>query len=361
MLEDETLAQLRVHTVEPKWWNAKSIVIYCGMTPEVWADPSTITGIGGSEEAVIHLSREFVKMGYDVTVFNNCAEMAGVYNGVTYRSIFEFNPRDFYNILISWRKNIFSGIQAKKRIVWYHDVPIQDTFCTKEEIDSFDRLVVLSNFHRTLFPKVPDEKIFVSTNGINPSDFVDLNVNRQKNRIIYASSYDRGLEVLLDGWKEIKTAVPDAELHIFYGWNSFDGFRKAGYDTNLSFKDSIEQKMKQDGIFHHGRVGHKELVKEYAKSEYYAYPCTFEEINCIALTKGTATGCKVITSDYASVGERNKHGLQCKVSEFTNTLISVLNGDTVAEPCKDIQKYLEENSWLTVANDWKKELFKVNR
>jgi len=54
-------------------------------------------------------------------------------------------------------------------------------------------------------------------------------VVRQQNRIIYASSYDRGLESVLRNWKEVKTAVPNAELHIFYGWNTYDRYMKDGY------------------------------------------------------------------------------------------------------------------------------------
>jgi len=47
---------------------------------------------------------------------------------------------------------------------------------------------------------------------------------RHKHWVIYTSSYDRGLEHLLKMWPDVKKAVPDAELHIFYGWIYLSAF-----------------------------------------------------------------------------------------------------------------------------------------
>ena len=45
-------------------------------------------GLGGSESAVILMSRELVKLGFEVTVFNNCLDSTnsspGIYDGVRY-------------------------------------------------------------------------------------------------------------------------------------------------------------------------------------------------------------------------------------------------------------------------------------
>ena len=43
-----------------------------------------------------------------------------------------------------------------------------------------------------------------------------------KFKMLYASSYDRGLQYLLEMWSDIKKRIPEAELHIAYGWNLFD-------------------------------------------------------------------------------------------------------------------------------------------
>ncbi len=53
-------------------WENNSIVIYSNLPFHVedWAPPSIEKYIGGSQEAVIYLSQELVKLGYQVNVFN---------------------------------------------------------------------------------------------------------------------------------------------------------------------------------------------------------------------------------------------------------------------------------------------------
>ncbi|HEY9653910.1 MAG TPA: hypothetical protein V6C50_00320, partial [Crinalium sp.] len=86
-------------------WSDRSIVIYSSLPFHMgdWAPPSVLDGIGGSEEAVIYLSQELVKLGYEVTVFNPCSKLAGDYDGVSYRPQEQLNPDDQFNILIVHR------------------------------------------------------------------------------------------------------------------------------------------------------------------------------------------------------------------------------------------------------------------
>jgi len=49
------------------------------------------------------LSKQWVTLGYQVTIFNNCSAQEGNYDGVNYLSYDKFNPFDTYNILIIWR------------------------------------------------------------------------------------------------------------------------------------------------------------------------------------------------------------------------------------------------------------------
>lgn len=177
MMKDERMMQLKNMYAEPNKWDDKSVVIYCGPAWEDWAAPSVLTGIGGSEEAVVYLSKELNNLGYKVTVYCSCGLFAGVYGNVEYKEYFEFNPRDSFNILISWRHNIFvSEIRAKRRLIWLHDVPSADMF-PKEGINKFDKIIVLSQFHKSLLPDyIPEEKICLSSNGINMKDVPDYGI-----------------------------------------------------------------------------------------------------------------------------------------------------------------------------------------
>ena len=353
--QHDAICKARNTFMPPKEWSDKSVVLYCGHTWEPWSPKSVATGIGGSEEAAIHLSKELTKLGYEVTVYCDCGDDEGVHEGVTYKNSVMFNNRDKYNILISWRHNIFMfGIKAKNRIVWVHDLPLNMPF-DKESVESFEKIVVLSQYHASLLPDtIPKEKIFVSTNGIVPEDFAGLPKERNAKRIIYASSYNRGLETILDMWGEIRKVVTDAELHIYYGWNTYDRAVATGDVQDRGWKAQMLQKMQQEGVFEHGRIGHKELLKEYAKSGIWAYPCEYSgEINCIALTKAIGSGCIPVTNDAYVMKERNP--IAVTDDKFKRTLIKALQGE-VKFPIEDIGKYLADNSWETVAREWKENI-----
>lgn len=353
MEDNAYLINARNKMLPPKYWDQDSIVIYCGPVLDEWADPSVITGIGGSEEAVIYLSREFVKLGRKVYVYNGCGDMEGEYNGVTYINYQKFNPKDIFGTLISWRTSIFGfPIKAKKKLVWFHDV-----FPTKglpqSHVDNLDYVIVLSLFHRTLLPSfVPESKIVISSNGINPTDFMNYGVKREPHRCIYASSYDRGLEHLLTVWPDVRKAVPDAELHIFYGWNNIDKLIKTGDYHLLTFKNKMMPLINQPGVFENGRVGHIELIKEYQRSHVFSYPCSYEEISCIASMKAQLCGCVSVTTDFAALAETSKTGIKVKGKggtnneEYTQALINALNA-----PMKSSVDYTPI-TWKDVAETW---------
>ena len=109
-------------------WNSQSIVIYANFPFHVedWSPRSVNQGIGGSEEAVIYLSRELAKLGYEVTVFNQCGDMEGNYDGIEYQRADRFNPLDTFNILIfhrAWTQPMQMNVKARKTAIWMHDNP----------------------------------------------------------------------------------------------------------------------------------------------------------------------------------------------------------------------------------------------
>ncbi len=84
---------------------------------------------------------------------------------------------------------------------------------------------------------------------------------RNNYRIIWSSSYDRGLDILLKMWPDIKKAVPEAELHVFYGWQLFEFFYRNNPER-MAWMGKVNELMKQDGVTHHGRVPQHELKEE---------------------------------------------------------------------------------------------------
>lgn len=361
-LKSERVCLVRNHLAGVKRWDDKSIVFYCGNAWESWADCSVLGGIGGSEEAVIYLSREFVKLGYNVTIYNQCDDLRGIYNGIEYKNYFEFNPDDKFNVLIGWRNNIFKArkFNAKFSALWLHDVPMEDSF-TERTMGNMDKVIVLSQYHRSLLPSyIAEEKVLVSANGINLEDFKDYKLIRNSKRMIYTSSYDRGIQHLLQVWSEIKAEVPDAELHLFYGWDTYDKMMEKGMRPP-AFKQKMVELMKQDGITEHGRVGHKQLNKEFQKSGLWVYPSHFEEISCISAMKAQANGCIPVCTNYAALAETVKKGViiegNCKdqeiVKEFKESIIRILKDEETQESIRqELLCFKESFSWELVAQQW---------
>lgn len=190
---------------------------------------------------------------------------------------------------------------------------------------------------------------------------------RNLKRVIYTSSYDRGLEHLLRMWPDVKKSVPDAELHIFYGWQLFDRFYQNN-PSSMSWKNKMLEMMKHEGITEHGRVEQNKLVEEYEKSGIWAYPTHFGEINCISAIKAQAYGCEPVVVNYAALKETVQYGKKVDgdiydeetQEAFKNTLISELNTPISDEKRLEMQKWATDTfSWNQVIKTWDKEFREI--
>lgn len=365
LMEEPSMIGARNLFNQSKKWGGKSIAFYCGQAWEDWSPKSVDSGIGGSEEAVINMARELAKFGYEVTVFNSCGKDEGVYDGVNYLNHYKFNKNDEFNILIAWRCNLFKyGLKARKRILWIHDVP-EYILNDYDECAYTDLAIVLSDYHKSLMlEKLPEEKIYVSANGLDISLFNQI-VERNPYRLIYASSYDRGIEHLLKIWPDIKKEVPKVELHIFYGWDTYDKMYEDG-SVDGKLKERLVPLMSQDGVFEHGRVGHRQLAEEFLKSGIWVYPSHFPEISCITAMKAQVAGCIPVCTDYAALKETVKAGLlipgkadnQNVMFEYKMCLLELLKNPEEQERIRKIVIGKSNDfSWEKVALDWHSNMF----
>jgi len=339
----------------------RDIAIFCGATSEQWSPRNEKLGIGGSEEAVINVSREFVKLGANVTVYCNCGNQAGIYDDVAYVHYEEFDTFAEYDVLIGWRNPHFFTLplKANKKILWLHDVPNPEHF-SDEVLRNVDKIFVLSMWHRECLPDVPDDKFYITKNGVNLSYF-DKYRDEKKNphQLIYTSSPDRGLDVLLGMWKDIRSEIPDAELHVFYGWTVFDALRTK--PTEIAWRRKVQELMNQDGVVNHGRVGHEEIAQEMRKSGVWAYPTYFTEISCISAMKAQIAGCIPVCTDFAALAETVQYGEKIhgsiydgdNITQFKNKLIEVLKRPRDEKYITEMQEWAcTQYDWKNIANDW---------
>jgi glycosyltransferase involved in cell wall biosynthesis len=285
----------------------KSIAIFCGEAPEHWGPSSVKKGIGGSEEAVINMSKRLVALGWHVEVFCNAIE-TGVIDGVVWRDWATINT-NHYDVFVVWRAVSYfdSDINADKKYLWLHDLQEEEWYDDRI-LQRIDRIFCLSQFHRDTVPYIPDDKVWLTTNGIDIDHFSNDRTN-EPHRVIYASSPDRGLERVLDAWPKIKESVPEAELDVYYGFNkAFDA--RAELEPELKkWKEKMLTKLVQNGVTYHGMVSHQEIANAFSKAGIWAYPTPFGEISCITAMKAQASGAIPVVSRYSAINETVRHGI----------------------------------------------------
>lgn len=183
---------------------------------------------------------------------------------------------------------------------------------------------------------------------------------RDPKRIIYTSSYDRGLEHLLELWPKVREAVPDATLHIFYGFDLFDRFY-GNNPASMEWKAKLVEKFALPGVTEHGRVPQAELAGEYAKSGIWAYPTHFGEINCISAIKAQAHGCEPVVVNYAALAETVRFGRkvdgdiydQETKDEYLTQLIEALETPMSDDDRKKMMAWARETyAWDAIAKQW---------
>lgn len=299
--------------------SGKDITYYCGLTVHEWNPEMAKTkGIGGSEEAVINLSKEWAKQGYNVTVYNNCGPEQMICDGVIYKPFWEYNYRNKTDYTIIWRhpKLLDYELNTTKVYVDLHDVISAGEF-NEKRLEKVDKIFVKTEFHHSLFPKVPDSKIAVVPNGM---DFELFNQKIKKDRylLVNTSSPDRSMDVLPELFKRVKKEVPKARLAWAYGWEIFDNSNSSDKKMMI-WKKKIETDMKEAGIENLGRLSQKECAKLYLEGNILAYPTEFAEIDCITVKKAQACGCMPITTDFGALNESVQYGEKVHSMKNKNT------------------------------------------
>lgn len=165
---DARLRALRESVTEPKVWEDNSIVFLCGQGYEEWGPHTLDKGMGGSEEAVIYLSRALGELGYKVTIYGAVDNVLLDGENVRYVPWQEFNRQDQFNVFVAWRAPEFTEhVEAKIKIADVHDVLNKSSMKPYGDVTYF----VKSQYHRELYPELADEQFKVIGNGIKKEQF----------------------------------------------------------------------------------------------------------------------------------------------------------------------------------------------
>ena len=186
---------------------------------------------------------------------------------------------------------------------------------------------------------------------------------RDPHKVIWNMSPDRGLETLLDMWPQIRAAVPDATLHIFYG---IETWKKMGHNPDAVIR--IENKFAElalHGVTYRGRVPPDVLAREMLTAGCWFYPnWVFPEVSCVAAMEAQAAGLRVVSSDHAALAETVRWGivLAQHANMFFESAIAALTepgwvwpqeaATEDAGPAAQAKRAREAFSLDTLTDDW---------
>jgi glycosyltransferase involved in cell wall biosynthesis len=290
------------------------IVFYVGYSVEAW-NPETFgkTGLGGSETAVVEMSKRLAARGHRIRVFGDCvpheggASIEGTFDGVEYLHYGKFKDVSCDVLVSSRRPQAIdaAGLSFSKAVLWVHDVHCGDQL-TQDRAQRFDVIWTLSKWHKnyfaTQYPFLKDlpGKLVTTRNGIDLRRF-DSECKRDPRRAIYSSSPDRGLQLALEEWPKIRSEVPGAELHVFYGFENWEPFATEDQKKLIAYLRKLLTET--EGVTFHGRQPQNVLAEEFLRSGVWAYPTWFSETSCITAMEAQAAGLRIVTSPIAALVE----------------------------------------------------------
>jgi len=337
--------------------SAYDICYFTGITSIQW-DPED-TSLGGSEQAIVHLSSEWAKQGKRVAVYSLTPEKR--FNGVDYISGHKFPYESEHSVVILWRMSGVRGfepfrniVKAEKILLDLHDTFYDEYWSSIENcLPKVDLILFKSNFHCESFEKkyktkLDQTKYVVIPNGIRKDNFAtnSNSLKREPYRFCYCSCYTRGLmELLAYTWPIIFKSEPRSELHIYYGMFNI---------PDQEYKKAMTILLGQPGVIDHARQPMDVIIDEKWKSTFHLYITNNPmEIDCISVRESVATGCIPLISNYGVFSERT--GIHFKMPEKPLQGHYESYGKQIAGLMKNyelIKKYRAETLTKEVFLDW---------
>lgn len=293
--------------------------------------PENSKTYGGSEEMVIGLADSLQRSGHEVTVYFTPSR-SGILDMVMPSGV-RYVPLDAWDvstpsdlaIIVKFPEALDRPFMARATWLWTAD-PMNVLQLPEPRMKKLSGIVAISSWHRQELAQagLPEDKLLAFPLGV-PSDLLQrpTNADRDPHAIVYASSFDRGLERLLASWGAVKAAVPDASLHIWYGWDLFDRLT-IGNPAAASWKVAMDAKMAQPGVVVHPRTDGEDMTM-YQTAGVWAYPCIGGERFCLTAIKAQKFGAIPVVTPVMALHETVRHGIKCEQSDFAEQLIFALS------------------------------------
>ena len=285
--------------------NPRTVSIYLGPAgAEPWDPRDSVTrGLGGSETMAVRVATRLAERGWRVRVYANVTRKTVA--NVEYLPFYLWDPNDAVDVLIVSRAPGVARDEpnAARRILWLHDAEYPDLV---ENEDGWDAIVHVGGWQVDALwngtAKTGTAKVVIP-NAIPLDRYRDAerDFDERDPAVIYSSSPDRGLLELLDRWGEIRERVPDAKLHVAYGFTGTWRAMEPHSPGLAKLRREIEERLSLPGVIWHGTIGQEKLAELQQSSRVWAYPTDFPEVSCITAMEAQAAGLWIVATDRAEL------------------------------------------------------------
>ncbi|MGH7487567.1 MAG: glycosyltransferase family 4 protein, partial [bacterium] len=272
--------------------------------------------LGGTQSAICYLAAELARLGHAVTVANGSlapAESRGV-RFCNYSEILEPGSLNRFDAVVAISDAIGDALRRTLRvtvplILWSHfgaDERAVSGLDGPGEGEAWTGFAFVSNWQREQYERcfsIPRQKTRVLRNAVSPvfaaaPETEPWFLTLKAPTLVYTSSPNRGLDVLLRAFPTIRMVIPDATLRIF---SSMRIYQMSPEED--PFQDLYRHAGAMDGVEYVGPVGQAQLAQELSGAAALAYPSTVPESACIVALEAMAMGAAVITTRLGALPE----------------------------------------------------------
>jgi glycosyltransferase involved in cell wall biosynthesis len=341
--------------------------------------------MGGSQSALCYLAEALAKQGHDVFLLNNTSK-AGMSCGVMHFPLSTVP----HQLLRSLDVLIVQNLAGEGRhirpllgektclVLWIehaHDQPAVQALQNPLERDIYDAIVFVSEWQRNKFYQnfgIDSACSYIICNAIGPgfcglfSPDDPILLRKSKPPIIaYTSTPFRGLDLLLDVFPNIRSAVPGTRLKVF---SSMKVYQVAEADDESEYNQLYHLCRTTEGVEYVGSLSQPDLARELQSVTVLTYSNTFAETSCIAVMEAMASGCWVVTSDLGALPETTAGFARLIPIEgdwevyknlFIEETIRVLTACTATDPTaaethlrRQVEYVNREYNWSVRAREW---------
>ncbi len=283
----------------------------------------------GAETALINISTTLNKLGYEITIINNCPKNE-VIDNIRWININNLSQKLTFDISISNNDcNFFDLIDSKKKILFSHSVQKFEKFLRKKQFISYikhkPKLALLGEYHksqRSLFSRIFG--YFFLDYGVD-HQFLNKDLEEfsqiDQNLALFTSRPDRNLDLLINIWKN--------KIH-------------PNFTSGKLLVTPSEYKINSHNIYFRELSDRKYLINDMLKARLLLLPGHKAELFCLAAEEGRELCLPIITLGIGSLSERVIHG---------KTGFIAKNNDEFAKYTLELFK--DDNLWNHMRNNLK--------